>query len=217
MQEVITLKKVSPGRCLADGTTLRRARVHWRRRQLVFRRSGLKVDAGKLAPSLIALAFSGIITAALFLYRDALASLGAWGYLGVFLAELGSSASVVLPLPAHNYAMILSFTLNPFLIGLAGGIGAGLGEMTGYIVGTGGRQVLSEGRWFRKFKSLAERRFGLALFVFAVVPAPFDFAGIAAGAAGYPMWRFLAIVIAGKILKVTGLALAAYYGLSWVI
>jgi membrane protein YqaA with SNARE-associated domain len=217
MQEAIALKKGSPGRCLPDSTTLRTAKVHLTGRQPVIKRSGLKVDAGKLAPSIAALAFSAAVTAALFFYRDALASLGAWGYLGVFLAELGSSASVVLPLPAHNYAMILSFTLNPFLIGLAGGIGAGLGEMTGYVVGTGGRQVLNEGRWFCKFKALAERRFGLALFVFAVVPAPFDFAGIAAGAAGYPMWRFLTIVIAGKILKVTLLSLAAYYGLSWVI
>ena len=38
-----------------------------------------------------------------------------------------------------------------------------------------------------------------------------------AGATKYPLHRFLLLVTAGKILKVTGIALLGYYGLSAIM
>jgi membrane protein DedA with SNARE-associated domain len=43
---------------------------------------------------------------------------------------------------------------------------------------------------------------------------PFDLAGIWAGTGRYPVGKFLVIVISGKVIKVTTVAMAGYYGLQ---
>ena len=53
--------------------------------------------------------------------------------------------------------------------------------------------------------------------MFAFLPIPFAVAGVGAGAARYPIRRFLFYVIAGKVLQLTIVALAAHYSLSWFL
>ncbi|MBI3742811.1 MAG: hypothetical protein HY261_00785, partial [Chloroflexi bacterium] len=52
------------------------------------------------------------------------------------------------------------------------------------------------------------------LFIVAALPVPFDFAGIWAGAIRYPVSRYLRAVYGGKVLKMLGIALVAYYVMS---
>lgn len=58
---------------------------------------------------------------------------------------------------------------------------------------------------------------GAILVGFAVLPIPFDVAGIWAGTTRYPLWRFLVFVMAGKFVKVAAVALAGYYGIRWFL
>ena len=61
------------------------------------------------------------------------------------------------------------------------------------------------------------RRGWLVLFLVSLVPNPiFDIVGIAAGALHYPVWRFLGLVWAGKILKFGGIAYACTYSAGWL-
>ena len=95
--------------------------------------------------------------------------MGNWGYLGVFAAELGNSATIIIPTPGPVITLTLASILNPLLVGLVGGIAAAIGELSGYAVGATGRQALEGSRIYERFQALAQRRVGPALFVFAAL------------------------------------------------
>ena len=148
-----------------------------------------------------------------------------FGYSGVFLANLASTATVFIPVPgltAIGQALILQqgAILNPVLVGLLGGTGMALGEVTAYAAGTVGSQVVeSEGiKAPKPVRRLVERvirwvdwlmdRYGFATWlVLSAIPNPtFELAGITAGASRMNFWRFMGAVMIGKNIR--GLALA---------
>jgi membrane protein DedA with SNARE-associated domain len=130
------------------------------------------------------------------------AGLGAYGYLGVFLLTLLSSATIILPSPALGVAALAGKTLNPWLVGLVGGVAAGLGEITGYMAGLGGSPLAARSRFYPRIERWVRRWGMLTIFVLAFVPGPvIDLAGIAAGTMRMPFQRFLAACLAGKVLR----------------
>lgn len=167
--------------------------------------------------SLAIAGLSFVLVSSLVYFREQMAQLGSWGYLGVFFAELINSAVILLPTPGPAYTLAASVTLNPLLVGVVGGLASGMGELVGYTVGTRGRQAMGTGRLVERFRAMAMRWGGKALFAFALLPLPFDVAGLWAGAVRYPLWRFMLYVTAGKVLKVTAIAFLGYYGLSWLL
>lgn len=162
-----------------------------------------------------ALVISLAVVVLLIRYASFVDGLGDWGYVGVFLLQLINSATVVLfPVPGHAIIFAVSGTLNPLLIGLFGAAGAALGEITAYMAGRGGSSMVDESRWYKRLETTGERWRGWAIFVFAASPLPFDIAGVWAGAIRYPLRRFLLIVAAGKLILVTAIAIAGYYGVD---
>ena len=142
--------------------------------------------------------------------------IGSWGYIGPFVIELLNSATVFVPTPGHAFIFAVSPTLNPFLVGVIGAIGASLGEITSYVGGVGGASMLKRNSWYQRMTALTERRRGFAIFLFAATPLPFDVAGVWAGTTRYPLWRFMALVACGKLILVMAVALAGHYGLPMV-
>ena len=57
------------------------------------------------------------------------------GYLGVFLSTLIFSSTIFFPAPNIGVIIAGTFSLNPLWVGVIGGAGWGLGEVTGYILG----------------------------------------------------------------------------------
>ncbi len=167
-------------------------------------------------PVLIAACFPLLLGSALFYFREPLTDLGNWGYPGIFLVQLVDSSVMFIPTPGQVYAFTMGVALNPFLLGVMGGVGAALGELTSYFVGAKTRHILRRGSLHKKWFSLSRRFGGVALFAFAVIPGPFEVANIWAGTVRYPIWRFLLYVGAGKIVKVTCIASAGYYSISWL-
>ncbi len=143
-------------------------------------------------------------------------SLGAWGYVGVAAAEFSNSAMIVLPTPALAYTFTMGSVLNPFAIGVVGGLFATLGELVGYGLGRRGGRLLPNAPVIQRLISWTDRWGAIVLFVSASLPVPFDFAGIWAGTARYPLCRFFPIVLVGKSIKVTIVALAGYYGVDFL-
>jgi len=155
-----------------------------------------------------------------FLLHERLREYLALGYLGAFLVGAVGSGTVFFPAPAALVVFALGGTEGywPPLVGLAAAAGETLGELTGYLAGSAGRGVVTKGRFGRWLQSLFERWGGPLLFVVSAVPNPlFDVIGVAAGAAGYPLWRFLLIVFAGKVLKDTAIAVAGSLGLRFAL
>ncbi|MEM4221953.1 MAG: VTT domain-containing protein [archaeon] len=146
-----------------------------------------------------------------------------FGYLGAFLLGFLSSFSIFLPTPAFAIIFLESSTRNfdPFLIALLAGLGAAIGETTGYFAGLGGnillkkyRQKLEEIRtYFQKYKP------SVIIFLFAFLPLPFDFVGIFCGLTRYPFKNFFGPLLSGKLLKYLLIAFVGYfYGpdfISW--
>lgn len=154
------------------------------------------------------------ITVALFLFRDKIAGLGNYGYLGAFLISLVTSATVLLPVPGIVALFALGATLNPMLVGLVGATGSIIGELTGFMVGYGGREVMPrKSRLYLRLEQWMRRWGTWAVIGITAVPLPiFDVAGLAAGALHYPLWKFMLIGWAGKSIKFIILVIAGAEG-----
>ena len=143
------------------------------------------------------------------------------GYAGVLAVNVIGSASVIVPVP--GLAVVCGASagdvgLNPVLLGLAGGFGSTVGEMSGYLAGYGGNTLIQRSKHYERFRQLVIKNGGMVLFVLSVIPNPvFDIAGIAAGSLGYPLKRFLLYVLAGKVIKFVVVAYACRQGIDWII
>ena len=144
------------------------------------------------------------------------------GYAGAFIAGLLSSISIFLPSPSFIIVFILAGYLNPIAIGLLAGVGAGLGELTGYYLGRGGEKYLFKKsgritRWLKKFEYyFTKYNSDIVILFVAATPLPFDFLGILCGSIKYSVKRFFLATLGGKIIKYMLIAIAGYYGMAWV-
>ncbi|MCH7580916.1 MAG: VTT domain-containing protein [Chloroflexi bacterium] len=156
-----------------------------------------------------------------------------FGYSGVFLANLASTATVFIPVPgltAIGQALILQqgAILNPVYVGLLGGTGMALGEVTAYVAGSVGSGVVADEniRAPKRVRRLVERvirwvdwlmkHYGfITLLVLSAIPNPtFELAGITAGASRMNFWRFMLAVLIGKNIRGLALAFAGANGVS---
>ncbi len=153
------------------------------------------------------------ITVGLFLFRDKLPELEGYGYLGAFLISLVINATVVLPVGNFFIISTLGALLpSATLVGLAGGIGAAIGETTGYMAGYSGRGVLEKSRLYLRLVKWVRKWGIMTIFIFSLVPFFFDLAGIAAGALRFPFWKFLLVCWLGRTILYIGIALAGAWG-----
>lgn len=170
---------------------------------------------GALIPGGALLAFPGIAD-----------RVGGLGYAGVFLTNLLSTSTVVIPVPgltATAQALIIregKHSTLPWLVGITGGLGMGLGEVTLYYAGYLGAE-LARGHKLpgpEGLRRIAENvacgvnwlmaHWGMTtLFVLSAIPNPFfEVAGITAGSVRMSFRRFFIAAVAGKLLR--GLLLA---------
>ena len=160
------------------------------------------------------------VTIVLILLRSQIQQLRDYGYAGVFLIGMLSSATVFVPLPGMAVVFVMGSVLNPALVGLSAGAGAAIGEMVGYVAGYGGSMVVNAERWqsYRRVEDLVARKGGIIIFLAACVPNPlFDVVGIAAGALKMPPWRFLMFCWPGVTVKNLMTAFGGYYGLNFLL
>ena len=67
-----------------------------------------------------------------------------WGYLGIFIVSLVGSSSLIFPLPTFVILFTFGAIFNPFLVGLIGALGTSIGNLTSYILGLGGKEILEK-------------------------------------------------------------------------
>lgn len=146
----------------------------------------------------------GIVVAVFFFYRsypERVEALQGYGYLGVFLISVLLNATIVLP--AGNFLVLATMGAvlpSATLVGLAGGIGAAIGELTGYAAGYSGQAIVSRQRVYTRLKEWVRKWGMLTIFVLSVVPLLFDLAGIAAGALRLPLWKFFIACWLGRTI-----------------
>jgi uncharacterized membrane protein YdjX (TVP38/TMEM64 family) len=152
-------------------------------------------------------------SAATLYYRDRVQELAEYGYVAIFLVGLISNATVILPIPGLAVSSLLGGVFNPWLVGLVGGVGQALGELSGYMVGYSGHELVDENPTYDRLVGWMDRHGVTTVFVLAVIPNPlFDLGGAAAGALRMPVWKFLLSCTAGKVVKNIVLAFVGYFG-----
>ena len=134
------------------------------------------------------------------------------GLLLFFVLSAVSSATLILPVPGLALTSVLGTAAHPLLIGIIGGVGQTIGELTGYLAGYSGHTLVQDTPRYEQISGWMRRYGVLALFVLGLVPNPlFYVARIAAGALRMPVRRFLLGAGAGKILKNIAFAYTGAY------
>jgi len=142
-----------------------------------------------------------------------------FSYIGVFAASLIGTSSIFIPFPLDT---IISFSasglgLNPLLVGIFAGLGASLGEITGYLVGLGSREIIEErkvnktiGKGAKFLTKLFEKHGFFVLPILAFIPFPFDLVGISAGIGRYDVKKFFLGTFLGRVFRCTLIAYISY-------
>jgi membrane protein YqaA with SNARE-associated domain len=148
------------------------------------------------------------------------------GYPGLFAICFLGNATVIVPFPYFVTTFVfgglrdisLQFVFDPVIVGLISGIGACLGDMTGYAIGyAGGHYVQSSQRdAFQKLLEAHPRWTPLVIWFLAITPLPDDIVIVPLGAARYSWWRVIIPQSIGKIMFLTAIAWSGRLGLQWV-
>ena len=167
---------------------------------------------------LLALLFALSIGVLIVVFREYIAALEGYGYLGAFLVPMLCCATFIVPVPGLIIVFTLGAVLNPLLVGVISGVGGTIGETTGYLIGYGGRTAIENMRWYYRIERWMRRWASITLIVLALIPNPlFDIAGAAAGTLRVPLWKFLVYGGAGRIIKHTFFAFAGAWGMEFVL
>ncbi len=141
-------------------------------------------------------------------------------YLVLFF--IGAFGGVSLISATSYYATLATFSstgLNPYLLGLFGGIGITLGDSLYYYFGRKGGETLT-GKFkekLRKFSEWLVKRKKLVPVIsfvyFAFTPFPNEFITIPLGASGYSYKKLVIVLLVGNIILST---FTAKYLFSWL-
>jgi len=176
-----------------------------------------KKDVWKNLLRLVVLLFViGLSTLIIINHRtieEFIGQIGDMGYLAypaIFAASIVANATIIIPVPGVALTAISGAFFTPLLVAIAAGLGAALGELSGYLVGFSGQGVIERTRWSDNLERWMRKYGDITIFILAFVPNPlFDMAGIIAGVLKYPLYRFLIWCGSGKILK---MLIFAYLG-----
>ena len=134
-----------------------------------------------------------------------------YGYLGIFLISLIGAMSIFIPIPYTVVIFILgglqdafgNWVFEPLWIAVAAGVGAAIGEFSGYLIGFGGRKVIGD-KYKKKMDFLTKlsKKYGpIAIFIFALTPLPDDLLFIPLGVMRYSLLRAFIPALLGKFFS----------------
>ena len=122
-----------------------------------------------------------------------------FGYLGIFIVEAIANATLFFPIPGAIFTMASGLFLNPIIVGIYAGLGAAVGELTGYLIGFGGGVLIKDKIEFKSMRRVYAK-YGLwTVYIFSAIPFPFDVIGIICGVLRVRPLVFFVLTALGKI------------------
>ncbi len=142
-----------------------------------------------------------------------------FGYLGVFVISFVGSVSVIFPIPYTIVIFFLGGVLDPFFVAISGGLGAALGEFSGYALGYYGRSVVNKERQKKMgyMVKLFDKYGPAAIFIFALTPLPDDLLFIPLGVMRYPFVKAFVPSLLGKTLMTFILAYSGQQSIDLIL
>ena len=152
-------------------------------------------------------------------FSPQLSEYGGLKYVGIFIISAAASATIVIPVPGLAMTSAFgAFSTNPWdplWFGVASGLGATLGEFTGYLLGYSGRMAIPYTKTYERVVEWMHKWGSWTIFVLAFIPNPlFDIVGLAAGILKYPPWKFLLVGAAGWLPKHILFSYLGYWGIN---
>jgi len=149
------------------------------------------------------------------------------GYPGAFLVSLIGNITVLFPIPYIAVIFLLGgakagisgpYIFDPWLLGIFGGLGATLGEITGYFLGRFGSRYVNQDQrnGFIEFIKKYPRLTPFVVWFLAVTPIPDDVVVISLGIARYPFQKILIPLMIGKLMFLTIIAWGGRLGLTFI-
>lgn len=139
------------------------------------------------------------------------------GLLILFTISALSNATLILPVPGLALTALAASVASPLLVGVVAGAGQTVGELTGYLAGYSGQELVHHNPRYERLVHWMRRFGAIVIFVLAITPNPlFDVAGIIAGALRMPLWKYLAAAGLGKVLKNVAVAYGSALGIEWL-
>ena len=173
----------------------------------------LKKSILPLTGLLIVVAVIVILSVVYIRDKDFFENLKGYGYAGVFVISVFLNATIIIPVSAMAIIASMGGVLpSPLLVGIIGGIGAGIGEMTAYIAGRSSRQLLAKNTIYTRVERWVKRWGWIAIVILSIFPFIFDFVGIIAGAMRMPWWKFCLACWAGRTISYVTVAYLAHFG-----
>ena len=179
----------------------------------------LKSESKTLTTVLRILAVAAVIGITVYVYsiRDQVEAFAQYGYFGAFLIMVIANATVILPAPGVAVVFAMGGVLNPLGVALAAGVGGTLGELTGYLAGYGGQAAVENTQVYNRILPYVQKYGAWVILVLSAIPNPFfDVAGIAAGIAKIPVWKFMLACWVGQTIKMMMFAYAGAYSIDWI-
>jgi membrane protein YqaA with SNARE-associated domain len=116
-----------------------------------------------------------------------------FGYPGVFLFNvLGVRTILFIPLVKH---------MNLFLLSMVTALGMGINDSVSWIVGRSGDSVIPPSEKVKKIESGLKKYGVFALFVWSLIPFPYDIIGFIAGYLEFSYKRFILPTFLGKLTR----------------
>lgn len=141
-------------------------------------------------------------------------------YFGAFVISTFGNFTVFLPIPYALAVFLLGAQqfIDPILLAVICGLGAGVGEISAYLIGWGGRSFI-EKKYDKNLKSMQViiERYGFwAIMLFAASPLPDDTLLIPLGVLRYNLAKALVACILGKVVLCLILAFGGRLGWGFV-
>ena len=144
-----------------------------------------------------------------------------FGLPGLFFAAILENATLFIGVPLELILVAFYFTAktNPLIIALVAGLGAAIGELTGYAVGRAGTGIAEkiekhQIKGFQQLQKQINSKGPFAVFLLLLVPIPFDLVGIASGIAKMNPVKFFLATFAGKTTRFFIVIMAASFGIK---
>lgn len=140
-------------------------------------------------------------------------------YAGIFILSMAASATLIIPIPGLAMTSALGAISpdpwDPLWVGVSSGLGATVGELTGYMLGFSGRMAIPYNKTYEQVVGWMAKWGNWTIFLLALIPNPlFDVAGLASGILKYPAWKFMLLGAAGRIPKHIFFAYLGYWGIQ---
>ncbi|HZX19880.1 MAG TPA: VTT domain-containing protein [archaeon] len=156
-------------------------------------------------------------------YEVVLALTTGYGLVGLFIGALIANATILFPLFVEPILFALASSqasiYDALLLGLIMGIGAGFGEMSGYLIGVLGVSTIKKQGLYKVDQMVditkkLEKSGMIFIYIGAIIPFPFDLIGVTAGLLKYDFKKFFVAAVLGKTTRYILIAIAGYYSIG---